>query len=135
MAYITRKTVNVQTYGDYPSYATTDDKTVTRLLHLLSNNNKVHNEQSALSVRGLMPEYKIDNRTVYDILDQICKNIYLYPYVKQHKSKRDGRGAFMPSTSGGWVQTMLIQQHQKLRLLCRCSPTMEERKPGTGRCM
>ena len=28
------------------------------------------------------------------ILDQICKDTDLYPYVKQHKSKRDGRGAF-----------------------------------------
>ena len=40
-----------------------------------------------------MPEYDVDNRTVYDILDQICKNTDPYPYVKQHKFKRDGRGA------------------------------------------
>ena len=25
--------------------------------------------------------YKIDNRTVYDILDQICKDTDLFPYV------------------------------------------------------
>ena len=31
---------------------------------------------------------------VYDILDQICKDTDLYPYVKQHKSKRDSKGAF-----------------------------------------
>ena len=31
---------------------------------------------------------------VYDILNQIYKDTDLYPYVKQHKSKRDGRGAF-----------------------------------------
>ena len=41
-----------------------------------------------------MADYKIDNKTVYDILDQICKDTDLYPYVKKHKSKRDGRGAF-----------------------------------------
>ena len=41
-----------------------------------------------------MSEYEMDNRTVYDILNQICKHTDLYPYVKQHKSKRDGRGAF-----------------------------------------
>ena len=41
-----------------------------------------------------MAEYKIDNRMVYDVLDQICKDIDLYPYVKQHKPKRDSRGAF-----------------------------------------
>ena len=31
---------------------------------------------------------------VYDVLDQICKDTDLYPYVKLHKSKGDGRGAF-----------------------------------------
>ena len=40
------------------------------------------------------PEYEIDNRTVYDVLDQIFKDTDLYPYVKQHKSERDDRGAF-----------------------------------------
>ena len=38
--------------------------------------------------------YEIDNRTVHDIPDQMCKDTDLYPYVKQHKSKRDGSGAF-----------------------------------------
>ena len=38
--------------------------------------------------------YKIDNRTVYDIWDQIWKDTDLYPYVKQHKSKRDGWGVY-----------------------------------------
>ena len=36
----------------------------------------------------------IDNRTVYDILNQICKDTDLNPYVKQHKFKREGKGAF-----------------------------------------
>ena len=45
-----------------------------------------------------MTEYKIDNRMVYDVLDQICKD----PYVKQHKSKRDGSGAFCAIHSG-WL--------------------------------
>ena len=30
---------------------------------------------------------------VYNVLDQICKDTDLYPYFKQQKSKRDGRGA------------------------------------------
>ena len=33
----------------------------------------------------------------HDILDHIGKDTDLYPYVKQHKSKRDGRGAFYHS--------------------------------------
>ena len=41
-----------------------------------------------------MAEYEIDNRMVYGVMDQIGKDTDLYPYVKQHKSKRDGRGAF-----------------------------------------
>ena len=39
-------------------------------------------------------DYKIDNRTVYNILDKTCKDTNLYPYVKQHKPKRDCIGEF-----------------------------------------
>ena len=92
--YVIWKTITVQTYGDYHMYATPDDEMNARMLHLPLDKNKVHNEQSAQSVTQHTTEYKIDNRTVYDILDQICKDVYLYPYVKQHKSTRDGRGAF-----------------------------------------
>ena len=59
-----------------------------------SDKNMVQNEQGAQSVTEHATEYKIDNRTVYNILDQICKDTDLYPYVKQHKFKRDGTGAF-----------------------------------------
>ena len=69
MAYIIRKTITVQTYGDYPMYATPDDEMIARMLHLPSDKNKVHNEQSAQSVTKHMTEYKIDSRRVYDILD------------------------------------------------------------------
>ena len=59
-----------------------------------ADKSKVHNEQSVPSVSQRTPEYKIDNRTVYDILNQICKDTDLYSYVKQHKFKTVGRGAF-----------------------------------------
>ena len=64
------------------------------MLHLPLDNNKLHNEQSVQTVKEHTAEYMIDNRTVYDILDQICKDTDFYPYVKQHESKRDCRGAF-----------------------------------------
>ena len=67
---------------------------IARMLHLPTDKNKIYNEQSVQSVTQHMPEYEINNKTVYDILNQICKDTDLYPYVKQHKSKRDGRGAF-----------------------------------------
>ena len=94
LAYIIRKTITVQTYSDYPTYVTPDDEMIIKMLHLPSDENKVHNEQIAQSFTQHTTEYKIDNRTVYDILDQICKDTDLYPYVKQHKSKKDGRGSF-----------------------------------------
>ena len=47
-------------------------------------------------------EYKIENRTVYNILDQICKDTDLNPYIKQQKSKRDGKGAFY-TTHSRWL--------------------------------
>ena len=59
----------MQTYGDYPTHAIPDDKMVTKMLHLPSDKNKLHNEQSAQSVTEHTTEYEIDNRTVYDILD------------------------------------------------------------------
>ena len=82
LAYIIRKTITVQPYGDYPKYPTPDDKMITEILHLPPDKNKLHNKQSAQSVKEHRAEYKIDNRSVYVILDQICKNTDLYPYVK-----------------------------------------------------
>ena len=34
LAYVIRKTILFQTYGDIPAYATPDDKMITRMLHL-----------------------------------------------------------------------------------------------------
>ena len=72
-----------------------------RMVHLPLDKNKVHNKQSAQSVTQNTKEYKIDNRTVYNILDQIFKDMDWYPFVKQHKSKRDSRRCFMSFTQGG----------------------------------
>ena len=64
------------------------------MLYLPPDKNRLHDEQSAHSVKEHTAEYKMDNRSVYDILDHICKDTDLYPYFKQHQSKRDGTGAF-----------------------------------------
>ena len=69
LAYNIRKTIKVQNYGDYPMYANPDNEIITRMLHLPSEKGKVHNEQSAQSVTQHTTEYKINNTTVYDILD------------------------------------------------------------------
>ena len=89
-----RNTITAQIYDDFPKHATHDDKMIARMLHLSPDKNKLQDEQSAPLVKGHKAEYEIDNRSLYDILDQICKDTDLYPYVKQHKSKRDSRGAF-----------------------------------------
>ena len=73
---------------------TPDDKMIARMLHLPPGKNKLHNEQSAQSLIEHTAEYKKYNRSVYDVLDQICKVTDLYPYVKQHKSKSDDREAY-----------------------------------------
>ena len=56
----------------------------------------------AQTVHACMQENKIDNRTIYYILDQICKDTDLHPYVKQHESKRDSRGVFY-ATHSRWL--------------------------------
>ena len=75
-------------------YVSPDDEMIARMLQLHSDKNKLHNKESVQSTTQHTTKYKIDNRRVYDILDQICKDMDLYPYVKEHKSKSDGRGAF-----------------------------------------
>ena len=94
LAYVIRETITIQTKGDYPMYATPEDKMIARMLHLPTDKNKLIVESSANRVQDHTAEYVIDNRTIYDILDQIHKDTVLYPYIMQHKSKRDGRGAF-----------------------------------------
>ena len=79
LAYLIRKSIIVQVYGEYLKFATPDDKMITRMLHLSQDEKKLHNKQSAQSVMEHMAEYKIDNRHFYNILDQICKDTDLYP--------------------------------------------------------
>ena len=90
LAYVVWTTITVQTYGDYPMYATPDDKMTARMLHLPLFKNKLFSEKDTQSAQAQTAEYKID---VYGILDHICKDTDLYSYVKQHQSKRDRRGA------------------------------------------
>ena len=60
LAYIIRKAITVKIYG-----------VITRMLHLPPDKNRQHNEQSAQWFKDHIAEYEIDNRSVYDILDQI----------------------------------------------------------------
>ena len=91
LVYIIRKTLIVPIYGDYLKYATPDDEMIARMLHLPTDKSKLHNEQSAKLVMEHTAEYQIGNRSIYDFLDQFCKDTDLYPCVKQ---QRENRGAF-----------------------------------------
>ena len=50
---------------------------IARMLHLAPDKNKLHNKQSAQSVKKHMAAYEIDNRSVYDI----CNDTDLYSCV------------------------------------------------------
>ena len=52
-------------------YATPDNEMITRMLHLLSDKDKVQNKQSAQSLTQHTTEYEINNRTVHGIVGQI----------------------------------------------------------------
>ena len=67
---------------------------IAMMLHLPTEKDKLFSEHNNHSVLVHTVEYKIDNISVYNILHQIFKDTDLYPYVKQHKYKRDGREAF-----------------------------------------
>ena len=91
-------------------------------------------ETDAQTVYMYMQEYETDNRTVYDILDQICKDTDLYLFVKQHKSKRNCRGAFYAIHSR-WLgldhvnakasDAEIALQKESLELGEVCSPTCQ----------
>ena len=44
LAYFIRKTILVQTNGDYPMYATPDDEMIARMLHVPPDKNKLLQE-------------------------------------------------------------------------------------------
>ena len=46
LAYIIRKTLLVQIYGNYPKFANADFEMIARMLQLPLEKNKLHNEQS-----------------------------------------------------------------------------------------
>ena len=78
----------------YPTHATPDGKMMATTLHLPpAKKNKLLSGKDAQTAWAHTAEYEIDSPTVWDILDQICKDTDLYMYFKQHKSNRDSRGA------------------------------------------
>ena len=56
LKYVIRKTIIVQTCGDYPKYVTPDEDMVARMFHLPLDKNKLHNKKSAQSVKEHMAE-------------------------------------------------------------------------------
>ena len=55
------------------------------------------------------------------ILDQICNDNGLYPYVKKHMSKRDGRGAFYVIYSRWIGQNHVNVTESKAKLVLQMS--------------
>ena len=64
-----RKSITVQTYDKYPMYATPNDEMIARMLHLPPDKNSLLPEKDVQRVQVCMAKYKIDNRTVYEVLD------------------------------------------------------------------
>ena len=71
LVYVIRKTIIIQIFSDYPKYATSDDEMIARMIHLPPDKSRLLLGHNISSVREQAAEYKINNRTVYDILDQI----------------------------------------------------------------
>ena len=73
LAYIIRKTITVQVNGDYPMYESPYKVMIARMLHFLPDKNKLLLEKGAQTAQMYTAEDEMDNRTVYNILDKICK--------------------------------------------------------------
>ena len=82
-------------------YATPGDKMIIRMLHLPPDKNKLLQECDAQSVRVHIAEYKIDNRSVYDILNQICKGMICIHMSNSISPRGMEERHFMPSIPGG----------------------------------
>ena len=78
LAYDIMKTIIVQVYGYYPMHATPcqDVRLATRQEQTLSKG------RCSINTNAYS---RVQDRHVYDILDQICMYTDLYPYVKQLK--------------------------------------------------
>ena len=88
LTYVTRKITVIQTYVDYCRYAMPDDEMIIKMLNLSADKDSPSLESQSSSIKEHTAEYKIDNRTVYDILERICIHMFNYKY------KMDGREAF-----------------------------------------
>ena len=64
------------------------------MLYLPMEQNRFSTESMTSSRKYKTTAYKIDNGMLHDVLDQIYNDPDPYPYVKQLKSKHDGRRAF-----------------------------------------
>ena len=72
LAYVIMETTVVKTYDEYHRYVTTDNKIFTMMLHLPQDKNRLSIESLVSFAKEHTPEYEIDNRGVYDIINQIC---------------------------------------------------------------
>ena len=93
----------VQTFGDYPRYATPDDEVIARILHLPQEMNILPWKHEASRVKEHIEEYKIDNRSVYDIIRPAKITISIH--MSSSTSPRGtAEGHFMPSTT--WLDSV-----------------------------
>ena len=61
LAYIIRKNITVETYGDYAKYETPD---ITKMLHLPQDKNELLPKKDPQSGQAHAAEYGIDSRTI-----------------------------------------------------------------------
>ena len=68
-----------------------------RMLHLPPDKSRLLMDRGTRSVKEFTAKYVVDNRTIYNILNQICKDKDLYPCVKKHTSPQEtAEGHFIP---------------------------------------
>ena len=62
----------------------------------------LYREKETSSKKQHTTACKIDNRSIYGILDQICKDTDLYQHIKQNKSRWYHRGSLYAILPGAW---------------------------------
>ena len=92
---LNRKTITVHPYGEYPTYVTSDNDKIARMLHLSTVNNRLHDEQFSKSVKECTAEYKID---------KVFMTFWICIHALSSISSRDiAKVHFIPFILDGWV--------------------------------
>ena len=81
-------------YGNLSQYKTCDNEVIASMLHIPKGLNSECIQKNVKCNIVCTASYDMNDIRVFEILDSICKDTVLHPYVKQYRFGSNGQGAF-----------------------------------------